>query len=105
MTIEEVMTITETELKIKWNEGLEIFQVSLRDYVGVGHGYGIETIENKGSGILTGTWGGGKTKKQAILNYCSRIEGLILVKDGMDRYKRREYPMPDRITCPKIPAN
>ena len=92
MTIQELTIITETNLKVKWNEGLGIFQVSLKD----ANGSGVETIEERGSGILTSTWGSGKTKNEAIGDYCDEIAGKILVIDAL-RKRRREYPVPNSL--------
>jgi len=92
MTIQELMIITETNLKVKWNEGLGIFQVSLKDE----NGYSVETIEKKGSGILTSSWGSGEHKGLAIEDYCDEIAGKILVIGGITK-NRREYPVPQTI--------
>ena len=84
------MTITETELSVKWNSNLELFQVHLNC---VNTGFSVEMKDSKSDCILTSTWAGGKTKKKAIKNYCKVIKGKILTKKTGKIY----YPLPEKI--------
>lgn len=62
------------------------------------HLQGIETKANKGSAILTSTWGSGSTPAEAMRAYANELGGkqLVLVKDAMLE-TRREFMAPQII--------
>ena len=50
--------------------------------------------EVKDGCALTGTFGNGRTEREAILDYAKEISLKLLVLDAMDKDKRRELRVP-----------
>ena len=87
MTIDELIIVTGLNLDVRWNEILGIFQTWLR------HGTGSVDIKENG---LRGAWGGGKTRKASIEDYCGRIQGTTIVVNA-HREDRQEIQIPPSV--------
>lgn len=95
MTISELAMVTGLRVDVQWNEGLGKFQVWLRD--------GSRSVEVKDDGMLRGAWGGGKTRTEAIEDYCSQIQGQTIVINAYGGEKRRDVSVPASVICEDTP--
>lgn len=86
MTINELATVTGLRVDVQWNEGLGKFQVWLRN--------GSRSVEIQDGIMLVGAWGGGKSRKDAIEDYCLQIQGKTIVVNAYGGEKRREISVP-----------
>lgn len=85
MDLNEFMKVAGLELDVRWTEGLRLFQVDFK-CVDVADGH-----------CVVSKWGGGRTRRNAIEDYCSQVQGQILVQHALCPEETRRIPAPSKL--------
>ena len=89
MTITELATLVDEELRIRWCSNMSYWIASF---------HGGETKKDSASGILTGESGRGNSTQDALRDYVNNLKGKVLVFNAMDKTRRKEFKVPTSLT-------